>query len=895
MNDKEHIQLDSLAIDGNPNRIGADPSEFSFSWKLVSDKRGVKQKSFQLSLFPLHADGTREPELWNSGVTRSRMTFHRYLGPRLQPHRAYGWKLLVWETGASDPVEAESRFVTGLAAEDWSAEWIWDGGSLSRNQFVYFRKEYLLEQQAESAYVSISAHHYFQLYVNGERAGGYVSPAPSDPAKGKLYVTYDIAPLLKPDGRNCLAVIALYTGDGGQNNVDGLPGLIVQAELQLQDGSRRRWATGTDWQHLSSGAHQSGAAFQQNRKITPIESVDARLLPSSWMEYNFHHKGLKPASLSLAPDTSWQLTPQLIPEGIIDEEIQPKLVFSQPTEDGICHIYDAGRIVSGWVRLLAPGVRDVQVRARYAEQLGEDGLVERKVANECSERYYDEYTMRGDALEEWQPAFTYKAFRFIEVTGYPDTLQQGQLTVIAARTGLKELGSFRSSDDFLNKLFSASIKTQKNNILGQVVDCPHREQAQYLADSDLQAELLLYHFGSAVGMLDKTLTDFQNAQDTDGAFPFVAPCNAGNPDFSIRIPEWDLHFISLLWKLYEASGDESLLRKHYWTAKRTANRWLAMRGDNGLVPKSEWWHISDWPYPVVDDSGSALTVQNTKLYQGVRDLERIAALIGLGKESRQWKSDADALSAAIADSLFDIETNGFMDSYGSPARHQGVNALAVLAGLAPPSADRKKLLRRIATEAWEARTVLSLPLLKLLFQEGMGDEAYSYIHRTEYPGWGYMIAQGSPTLWEGWDDRESHSHAWNGYPVRLLSEYVAGIQAGAPGFTTIRFRPFCPNGLQQIEASVPTPFGITSAGWIRNEDGLELMLQVPAGAEGELWLTAETLGRPLEELRIDESGSPIWQQNRLLPSAKSREVCGDRLPEAIRLQFESGTYRFRIA
>ena len=35
--------------------------------------------------------------------------------------------------------------------------------------------------------------------------------------------------------------------------------------------------------------------------------------------------------------------------------------------------------------------------------------------------------------------------------------------------------------------------TQKNNILGLLVDCPHREQAQYLGDSALQAESIIYN------------------------------------------------------------------------------------------------------------------------------------------------------------------------------------------------------------------------------------------------------------------------------------------------------------------------------------------------------------------------------------------------------------------
>ncbi|SDS02763.1 alpha-L-rhamnosidase [Paenibacillaceae bacterium GAS479] len=896
MNSNQALSLAPLSIDGWEKPIGVDPEAMQFRWQLVCERRGVTQKSCQISLFPLESDGSHGPELWNSGVSATSMPFFNYDGPQLQSHQAYGWKLRVWEENASEPAEAEAAFVSGLSPHSWNADWIWKDDSLQSNQFAYFRKEYVLEQPATTAYLSISAHHYFQLFINGTRVGGYVSPAPSDPLDGKLYVTYDITSFLAPDGNNCLAVMALYLGDKGQNTVDGFPGLIVQGDITLQDGSKQRWTSGTDWQHLSSGAHRSGTAFQQSRRISPIEEVDARVLSSSWTKFGFKEQKSFPVTLSSAADAGWRLTPQRIPEGVIDDTIMPKLVHSVRTDEGLCQIFDTGRIISGWVRLSLRGVRDVKVRMRYAEQLDENGNVERKVCNEKSENYYDEYTMRGDAWEEWAPAFTYKAFRFVELTGYPDVLQNGELTVIAARTGLPELGSFRSSDPFLNALHEASIRTQKNNILGQVVDCPHREQAQYLADTDLQAELLLYHFGFAAEMLEKTLTDFTNAQKPDGAFPFVAPTNDDDPGFAIRIPEWDLHFISLLWKVYQISGDTSLITRHYSAAKRSAELWLSLAQTDGLLPKSEWWHISDWPYPIVDESGSVLTVQNTKFYQALRLLEQMSTLAGSPEDSAHWRAAADKLSVSIGASLFDLESNGFMDSLDSQARHQGVNALAYLAGLTPASADHPALLKQISEQQWEARTVLSLPLLRLLFEEGFPDKAYSLMHRTEYPGWGYMIAQGSPTLWEGWDDKESHSHAWNGYPARMLSEYIVGIQSAAPGLATIRFQPYCPEELLYTEASVPTPFGMTRAKWEQQQDGLTINIDVPAGAKAELWLTPLTQGRPIEGLCIyeGEGGAEvlIWSHDAIQNLDHTSLLGGERLPEAVIIRFGSGQYRF---
>ena len=40
---------------------------------------------------------------------------------------------------------------------------------------------------------------------------------------------------------------------------------------------------------------------------------------------------------------------------------------------------------------------------------------------------------------------------------------------------------------------------------------------------------------------------------------------------------------------------------------------------------------------------------------------------------------------------------------------------------------------------------------------------------------GNIIRSNSLTMWEGFDDIESHSHAWGMYPVRLIQEYMLGI------------------------------------------------------------------------------------------------------------------------
>ena len=74
-------------------------------------------------------------------------------------------------------------------------------------------------------------------------------------------------------------------------------------------------------------------------------------------------------------------------------------------------------------------------------------------------------------------------------------------------------------------------------------------------------------------------------------------------------------------------------------------------------------------------------------------------------------------------------------------------------------------------------------LLKYLMEADRNDLIYEMTSKTDYPGWGYMLAQGATTSWESWTG-QSHIHdtlisigAW-------FIQGIGGIRADekAPGF-----------------------------------------------------------------------------------------------------------------
>jgi alpha-L-rhamnosidase len=706
------------------------------------------------------------------------------------------------------------------------------------NDFAYVRKEFRIRETPVSARLFVTAHHYVHVYIDGVKIGGYGTPAPTDPAKRKYYTEYEIRRHMT-EGFHCLTADAHYLGGGGQNAADGLPGIRLELHLIYADGRKELIKTDSSWTALVDMPHRTGTPYQQNRRISAVEDYDAGRWDPAWRKPHWQGTlAFSPVAIVNAHREHWRLCPQPIPEGEIHEELVP-VKLELPVHPGAGdhpQVFDAGRIVSGWPKLRLKGIKGTTVRMRYSEDLDGSGRVKHNVCNERSDYYYDQYTMRGDEIEEWQPAFSYKAFRYIEITGYPEPIEPGSgLIVCWAYTGMRQTGSFNCSDDHLNKLYAMCMRTQKNNVLGQVVDCPHREQAQYLADADLQAQALLYNFDASAAILAKTLMDFADAQLEDGTFPFNAPSNYHHPQFHIQIPEWDLHFATLLWTLYDATGDLQVLTTFYKPLCSMIDYYMSKRDPKwGLIPLDKGWHISDWPYPSVEHRGEFLTVQQIKALQALRIAVKAAAAIGRNSDAQRYQGLAKQLMRNVNKHLFVAKLAAYRDSIDSQQTHQGVTALAIAANIVPGNL-RKKAIDFVAACEWECRTVLSLPLLRVLFECGRQQEAFDIINRREFPGWGYMIAQGAQTLWEGWEDRDSHSHAWNGYPARLLQEYVAGIRSAAPGFRKAVIQPFFPDSLSFAEATVHTPHGSLAAGWERTMTGnIRIQATIPPGIEAIL-------------------------------------------------------------
>jgi alpha-L-rhamnosidase len=121
-------------------------------------------------------------------------------------------------------------------------------------------------------------------------------------------------------------------------------------------------------------------------------------------------------------------------------------------------------------------------------------------------------------------------------------------------------------------------------------------------------------------------------------------------------------------------------------------------------------------------------------------------------------------------------------------------------------------------------------LIKYLMDADRNDLIYGMTNTKEYPGWGYMLANGATTSWEGWTG-QSHIHdtlisigAW-------FTEGIAGIRSDgkSPGFLHFVIKPAVVGDLKFARAKYNSIHGEIVSDWRVDGGKFKLQVTVPPG------------------------------------------------------------------
>ncbi len=318
------------------------------------------------------------------------------------------------------------------------------------------RKSFDVGGKVKRAFLHVSALGTCQVRINGaEVADDVFIPGRSDYRKRAYYRTYDVTNLLK-QGKNALGAILSddwYAGYCGgwmrRAYYGGEPRLLVQLEIEKEDGSVQLVVTDDSWKATYGPIRE--ADFYMG------ETHDARLEIPGWDEPDFDDGDWDPVEVE--KDRSLELTWHPGPPVRRIMELQP--VAKDEVEPGV-YVFDLGQNMVGRARIRIRGAKAGQkVVMRFAEIVRANGKI--YTPNLRGARNTDTYICKGLDEEVWEPSFTFRGFRYVEVTGYPGEPDLDDVTGVVLHSDFPITGDFTSSNDLLNRLYQNIVWGLRGN------------------------------------------------------------------------------------------------------------------------------------------------------------------------------------------------------------------------------------------------------------------------------------------------------------------------------------------------------------------------------------------------------------------------------------------------
>jgi alpha-L-rhamnosidase len=775
----------------------------------------------------------------------------------------------------------------------WKGHWVWvpeedlnisavmpgQNQTTGQEAHAFFRRTVHIDAVPERAPARITADSRYALFVNGQEV--FRGPVRSQPRR-LFYDLFDLAPYLQA-GQNTIAIYVKYYGRANSfwipaapNSVLGRSGVLVfEADL----GPAGWLVSDPSWKARKFEAWSSVEGSNMVSAGVPVEVFDARKMPTGWREADFddsewgnarpvpavHIGGF--AHTQPPTDPYGPLYPRTIakldgdirqPQSVRAEKLQGDVdtSVSAPIErvnasigvaaeplDGADTLplelaiqpgrparllLDMGGIVSGLVQLRVSAPAGMVFDLGYVEEPMSGGQL--GFGLHAGTRYI----ARG-AQDDYE-VFDSNGFRYAYILVHGAS---GAVTV--EHFAVRELiypwqpgASFECSDEDLNRLYTAGIRTVQLNSHDAFLDCPTREQRAWVGDSVVHQ--MVHLTTNTDWRLAWQYLTLGNSPRSDGILPMSV---AGEIEWSgaFTIPDWALHWIHGVYNLYRFNGDQDQVKAYMPTIERILRWYAPFQTAEGVLKDVVEWNLVDWASLHVEDTSSILTAI------WARGLREFAEMAGWLEEnaSRRW---AEKLYEQIREGyemFWDEERGTYIDHIkdGQPQKpiSQTAGALAIVSGLAPRErwpriidviTDPDRLVVRSWTGAetgeysmekmmkqmqgiyeadWdvEREVVIAQPFLSYVTHDAVALAGLADRLPDLYTRWLQFLKDGYDTIGECWG-WGTHVHGWSCTPTRDLIFYTLGVTPDKPGYASARIAPRL-GRLTWAKGVVPTPHG----------------------------------------------------------------------------------------
>jgi alpha-L-rhamnosidase len=503
-------------------------------------------------------------------------------------------------------------------------------------------------------------------------------------------------------------------------------------------------------------------------------------------------------------------------------EIQPAPAGQTPYV-----ILDMGREVDGYLQFSIESAKPAAMNIGWSEMMIHGDIT----ADEPGGNYVARYLIAPGS--QYWTMWGWHALRFVELS-FPHLTAplRFRVSLRFSTAKLDHAGSFTSSSPLLTKLWQMGAYTFQLCTLDGTMDCPSREQHQWLGDGEIELNVN----GVADGNRDiaqRFLLDASRDAWRDGAIPMVSDM-AGNSH--ILIDDYVFSFINALRSYYVETGDKKFVLKLYPSVVRAMMWFQGFRQANGLLGSMPYWVFLDWSNP---DKQGYSSILNALYAHTLDNAAQMAELAGDQYHAQIFRKDSARIRAVFNRQFWDPARGLYVDAWdhGKESNRVGqlANADAVLFGLAPPervpgilakitdpsrvrpgglnpATGQFEIVGKAGTSGQaiiQAQTYGMFFVLEALGEHGDAAAVRRYIEKF----WGPMAAVGNDTFWENFVQSSGTScHAWSAAPTYFLTTLILGVRPVQPGYAEYSVAPH-PAGLQWAKGTVPTVHGPIRVEW----------------------------------------------------------------------------------
>lgn len=499
--------------------------------------------------------------------------------------------------------------------------------------------------------------------------------------------------------------------------------------------------------------------------------------------------------------------------------------MTSTSEEHPAVLFDFGKELQGGIQIVTGAFSNnspIKMRVRFGESVSE-AMCEIDGKNGAS----NDHAIRDFVVTlPWLGVLEVgnSGFRFARIDLMSDSTEVSlkEIRAISTFRDIPYKGSFRSSDERLNKIWQTGAYTVHLNMQEYLWDGIKRDRLVWLGDMHPEVMTVNTVFGYNE-VVPKSLDLIRD----------VTPL----PAWMNGISAYSIWWLLIQRDWYYHHGDVAYLKEQQ-TYMSDLLRLLISKVDADGREKLDGWRFMDWPSSenqVAIDAG----LQSLVL-MAMRAGDELCTTLGDNVLASQCRETAKKMEKAAPKVIKPLLKSKIAPD--APGSKQGA-ALLALAGLMKPQEANSKYLSVGGARGFS--TFYGYYMLRAMAAAGNYQGAIDVIRQY----WGAMVDLGATTFWEDFNMdwlpnaaridelvpegkkdihgdygdycykgfRHSLCHGWASGPTSWLSEYVLGVQVVEPGCRAVRITPHL-GDLKWVEGTFPTPQGVIT---IRHEKGAD--------------------------------------------------------------------------